>query len=137
MLKIKHSNPCEPPFLQNAENICNTTVAEFYEPFSYYLRIISTVVDITVLLLLFGILISFLKAHKIHFCKSRKVPQRTTSDKRKYFFKYNLLTIVFLITGIIFHTHLSYNNFLYDLEFTSNLAKRNAICVEHLPLYQY
>eukprot|EP00924_Labyrinthula_sp_SR-Ha-C_P007731 snap_masked-scaffold_28-processed-gene-1.17-mRNA-1 protein AED:1.00 eAED:1.00 QI:0/0/0/0/1/1/2/0/288 len=47
------------------------------------------------------------------------------------------MTIVFLLLGTIFHTYLSYNNFLYDREFTSQISKNSSICVVFMAVFYY
>eukprot|EP00924_Labyrinthula_sp_SR-Ha-C_P007730 snap_masked-scaffold_28-processed-gene-1.19-mRNA-1 protein AED:1.00 eAED:1.00 QI:0/0/0/0/1/1/2/0/318 len=131
------SDKCEPPFLSGEDKLCDLTVAVFYEPFSYYLRVTSTIVSVLTCLSLLVILVSFLKAHNTFLCKRKKQRSKLSSEKQRKFFKYNLFTIVFLVLGTLFQTYLAYNNFLYDVEFTSHQGKLNAICVVFLAVFYY
>eukprot|EP00924_Labyrinthula_sp_SR-Ha-C_P007728 snap_masked-scaffold_28-processed-gene-1.18-mRNA-1 protein AED:1.00 eAED:1.00 QI:0/0/0/0/1/1/3/0/343 len=133
---MAETSNCEAPFLFE-EGDCNSTVAEFYEPFSYYLRVGSTSFDVLVVLILSAILISFLKAHATEWMKTQEPTSRTSSGKRNYFFKYNLLTILFLLTATVFHTYLCYHNFLYDVDFSSLQGKRNSLCVVYMIVFYY
>eukprot|EP00924_Labyrinthula_sp_SR-Ha-C_P007723 snap_masked-scaffold_28-processed-gene-1.8-mRNA-1 protein AED:1.00 eAED:1.00 QI:0/0/0/0/1/1/3/0/131 len=124
---------CEAPFIFKREKQCDFTVYEYYEPYTYYLRLVSTVLDVTI------ILISFLKTNKSQCLIIRNTSVRYFSNKRKHFFKYNLLTILFLLIGTIFHTHFSrekkfslcclYVNMLlfWNIYFSSNVERNSRI----------
>eukprot|EP00924_Labyrinthula_sp_SR-Ha-C_P007718 snap_masked-scaffold_28-processed-gene-1.11-mRNA-1 protein AED:1.00 eAED:1.00 QI:0/0/0/0/1/1/2/0/347 len=131
------SSECETPFLLDKENLCNLTVYEFYEPFTTYLWRVSIALDMLMFFSLLVILVSFLKANKNKWYKNRRYSITPDEGKKKLFFKYNLLTILFLLIGAIFHLHLTYNNFLYDLDFRSNLGKKNSICIVYLSIFLY
>eukprot|EP00924_Labyrinthula_sp_SR-Ha-C_P007729 snap_masked-scaffold_28-processed-gene-1.27-mRNA-1 protein AED:1.00 eAED:1.00 QI:0/0/0/0/1/1/2/0/324 len=125
---MKNLTQCIPPFLLDNENKCTSTVYEYYLPFSYYLQRTSTVIDFLILFGVLAVLISFLEYNRKHWFKCLRT-RNNLQEEKDIFFKYNLTSIMLIFIGTIFHTHLCYNNFLYDIDYTSNLAKKNCVCI--------
>eukprot|EP00924_Labyrinthula_sp_SR-Ha-C_P007720 snap_masked-scaffold_28-processed-gene-1.14-mRNA-1 protein AED:1.00 eAED:1.00 QI:0/0/0/0/1/1/2/0/289 len=132
---MNNSGECNPPFLRDETENCTLTVYEFYEPFTYYLKQVSTILDFLLLLGLIAILFSFLRSNKKQWYKKRRISITADDEKKKFFFKYNLLIILCLLTGTIFHLHLAYNNFMYARDFRSNLSKRNSLCLIYMSIF--
>eukprot|EP00924_Labyrinthula_sp_SR-Ha-C_P007719 snap_masked-scaffold_28-processed-gene-1.15-mRNA-1 protein AED:1.00 eAED:1.00 QI:0/0/0/0/1/1/3/0/294 len=97
---MNSSSDCESPFLLDEDGFCTLTVYEFYEPFTYYLRKVSIILDLLMFFGLLGILISFLKTHKKHWCSNQRVSIRIYSDREGHFFnglaKRNCVCIVYM-----------------------------------------
>eukprot|EP00924_Labyrinthula_sp_SR-Ha-C_P007717 snap_masked-scaffold_28-processed-gene-1.12-mRNA-1 protein AED:1.00 eAED:1.00 QI:0/0/0/0/1/1/2/0/359 len=129
------SSDCDPPFILDKDKDCTITVYEFYEPFTYYLKQVNTILDLLILFGLLGILISFLRVNKNHWNKNKRLSTGPDEAKKKFFFKYNLLTILFLLIGAIFHLHLAYNNFIYARDFNSDLAKQTSLSIVYMSIF--